>query len=158
MKAVVVYYSYTGKTELVAKAIAGVTGAELRKIEEVKKRKGIWGFIRGGKEAALDQRVAIQPISSDWGDADLIFIGCPLWAATAPPALKTFLDPVDFGGRKVVAFCTYGGSNTKKLEQVMTALVQEKNGTFVDFFAIRTGGASHETIIRQGEEQAKKYL
>lgn len=158
MKAIVVYYSYTGKTELVAKAVAGVTGAELRKIEEVKKRKGILGFIRGGKEAVLDQRVAIKPVSTDWGEADTVFIGCPLWAATAPPALKTFLDQVDFGGRKVIAFCTYGGSSTDKLRDSMQKLIEAKHGEFLDFFAIQTGGAKHETIIRQGEEQAKKYI
>ncbi|WP_148677113.1 flavodoxin family protein [Staphylothermus hellenicus] len=38
MKALVVYYSKTGKTELVAKEIARVLNTDIRKVEEAKKK------------------------------------------------------------------------------------------------------------------------
>ena len=47
----VVDYSRTGNTHLVAKAIAHVCGADLERIREVRSRRGLWGYLRSAREA-----------------------------------------------------------------------------------------------------------
>lgn len=45
MRTLIVYYSKTGKTELVAKEIARVLNGEIRKVEEIKKGGSFSDFI-----------------------------------------------------------------------------------------------------------------
>lgn len=158
MKTTVLYYSYTGKTDLVARAIAGATGAELRRIEEVRRRKGIFGFIRGGMEALKGKKTEIRPIATDFAGSDLVFIAAPIWAGKIPPALNTFLDQADLAGKKVVGICTFGGSPTEGFARMLSERVQEGKGEWVGFFDIKTGGAKNEEIIRRAEESSGKYL
>lgn len=158
MKTVVVYYSYTGRTDLAARAIAMLAGAELRRVEEVRRRSGIFGFIRGGIEAVRGKKTEIKPINSDFSGSDLVFIAAPLWGAKLPPALNAFLDRADFGGKKVVGFCTFGGSATEVFSRTLAERVRERNGSWTGFFTIKTGGVKKEEIIRCAEESAKKFL
>ena len=41
---------------------------------------------------------------------DMVFIGYPVWAATLPQAVRTFLSEYDFSGKTVIPFCTHDGS------------------------------------------------
>ena len=41
---------------------------------------------------------------------DTIYVGFPIWWGIAPSVVKTFLDQLDLSGKKVITFCTSGGS------------------------------------------------
>ena len=43
-------------------------------------------------------------------DADVIFLGFPIWWYREPSIIDSFLDAYDFGGKTVIPFLTSGGS------------------------------------------------
>ena len=54
-------------------------------------------------------------------DYDVIFLGYPIWFGTYAPPVSTVLASVDFSGKKVVPFCTFGSggldSSVKDLQE-----------------------------------------
>ena len=44
-------------------------------------------------------------------DADLIFVGYPVWWYREPSIIDSFLSAYDFTGKKIVLFATSGGSD-----------------------------------------------
>ena len=45
---------------------------------------------------------------------DTIYLGFPIWWYTAPRIINTFLESYDFSNKKVVLYCTSGGSSIDK--------------------------------------------
>ena len=43
-------------------------------------------------------------------DADVVFLGFPIWWYREPSIIDSFLDAYDFSGKRVVPFFTSGGS------------------------------------------------
>jgi len=41
---------------------------------------------------------------------DVIFVGYPIWCGKEPMIIRTFLEKYNLKGKKIVPFCTSGGS------------------------------------------------
>lgn len=156
MKVLIVYYSLTGKTELVAKAIANILNAELRKVEEVKRRK-IIGHFSGGFSAAKGACSEIKTMDFDIQDYDLVFIGTPVWAIKPTPAINAFISKTDFKDKEVVIFVTMGGFGGKSTIKALVNAIKLKKGKVINSFAIRTGGVKYRKIIEKGNEIGRQY-
>lgn len=109
-KMLVVYYSQTGNTKAVATEIATKLGADIDEILPLEPYENDFKATldRGKKE--LDEGIcpAIQPLTFNAADYDVIFIGFPVWFGTYAPPVATYLDQMDLKGKKVVPFCTFG--------------------------------------------------
>lgn len=149
MNAVIIYYSLTGKTELVARAIGKTLNAELRRVEDVRK-KGILGIISGAISAVRGACGEIKPMDFNIENCDIVFIGSPVWVSRPPPAINTFISKSNFKGKKVVLFVTMRVSGDKRAIKEMSDVVESKGGKIIDSFAIRTGGVDNEKIIEEG--------
>ena len=158
MKTIVIYYSWRGKTELVARAIAETISADLKRIEEVKERKGLFGFISGGYQAAREKYSRIKPLAVNLALYDLIFIGTPVWAAKPSPAVNSFINQQNFSGKKVVLFCTMGGFGGEKACRVMKDKIEKRGGEVIARFCIKTGGMERGDIIKEGEKIGRIFL
>lgn len=155
MKALVVYYSFTGKTELVARAIAQTLNADMRKIEEVKKRKKPFVFLTGGYEAIRGKSSEIKEMDFNL-DCDLLFLGTPVWAGRPTPAVNAFVSKADFRNKKVVLFVTMLGISGKATK-ILTDAIESKGGKIIDSFSIKTAGVETERIVERGNEIGSKY-
>ena len=66
-------------------------------------------------------RPEIKDIMVDINSYDTIYVCFPIWWGIAPNVVKTFLDKIDLTNKKIVAFCTSGGSSllpaTKDLQE-----------------------------------------
>jgi flavodoxin len=112
-KALVVYYTRTGTTRLLAEAIQQASGADLEEIVDPKKRSGVLGYLASGRDAWRKKTADIQVASKEPADYDVLIIGTPVWAFTMTPAVRTFLERHRGKLRKVAFFCTMGGSGDK---------------------------------------------
>ena len=108
----VVYYSRTGKTRLVAEKLAGLLGADLAEIRERKDRRGALGFISGGADTMLKRDVALEA-APDPGTHRVVLLGMPVWAFQPPAPVRAYLAQTDLTGKTVCAFCTSDGSSGK---------------------------------------------
>ena len=109
-KALVLYYSQTQTTEKVAQEIAARLGADIEEILPVQPYDGTYQetITRSGEERSSGRMPAIQPLKANLKDYDVIFLGYPIWFGTYALPVVTLLDEVDFSGKKIVPFCTFG--------------------------------------------------
>ena len=158
MKSLVVYYSLTGKTKLVAQAIAEALNATLLEIKETKPRKpGILVYLTGGFAATINRRSKINPIDVDLKQYERIFIGSPIWNSRPAPAVNSFIYQTNFEGRSIIPFFTMGGNNAEKALANITAKIERSQGKVVGSFAITSSGLSDEEIIARAKEAIKNY-
>jgi flavodoxin len=61
-----------------------------------------------------DCRPAISGKAADMDQYDVVFVGFPIWWGREPSVVDTFLDAYDFSGKKIIPFCTSGGSGIGK--------------------------------------------
>jgi len=128
MKSLVVYYSLTGKTKLVAQAIAEALNATLLEIEEKKPRKlGPLVYLLGGFAAIMNRGTKINPIDVDLKQHERIFIGSPIWASRPTPAINSFIYQTNFEGRSIIPFFTMGGDNSEKALANITTKIEKRS-------------------------------
>lgn len=131
-KILVVYYSRTGEeygvgkiskgnTAIVAEFIAQKTGGDLFELKPVTPYPDSYEECK--KVASREKATKARP--SFVGDVDIsgyeiIFCGYPIWYGDAPQIVYTFLEAHDFGGKKIVPFCTHGGSGLSSTDQIIS--------------------------------------
>ena len=158
MKPLILFYSLTGKTKLVAQTIAEALPAELVEIEEVKPRRRVFAtYLTGGFAAITNKGSKISPINVNLKQYDTIFIGSPIWASRPTPAINSFIYKTNFESHSIVPFFTMGGSNSDKALGNITAKIERSQGKVVGSFAIRTYGLTDEEIIARSKDAARNY-
>jgi flavodoxin len=158
VKPLVVYYSLTGKTKLVAQAIAEALNATLVEIKETKPRKlGPFVYLTGGFAATINRGSKINPIDVDLKQYERIFIGSPSWNSRPAPAINSFIYQTNFEGRSIIPFFTMSGTNPEKALANITAKIEKSQGKVAGSFAITSYRVSDEEIIARAKEAIKKY-
>ena len=56
-------------------------------------------------------RPEIKEFNKEINNYDTIYIGFPIWWGIVPNIIKTFLDGIDLNNKKIITFCTSGGSS-----------------------------------------------
>ncbi len=112
----VAYFSATGTTKRVAKKIAELTGGDLYEIVPKNPYSSAdlnWNDnnSRSSKETAdPNVRPEIGSNDIDLSSYNTIYLGYPIWWGDAPRIMLTFVEKYNFDGKKVIPFCTSGGS------------------------------------------------
>lgn len=114
MKAVIVYFTHSGNTELAAKNLNAVTGAMMvRMMPEQPYSSEDVDWVNEQSRCTrehLDQslRPAIKPVDVDFAKVDTVFIGFPIWWHEEPAVIRTFLDDYNdqLKGKVLYPFCT----------------------------------------------------
>ncbi|MDD5679209.1 MAG: flavodoxin [Kiritimatiellae bacterium] len=158
MRNLVVYYSYTGNTELAAKTLAEIIKADIIKIEDVDRPSKDKAY-KAGKEASIQGKSwPVKPFKTDLSAYDRIFVGCPVWFGMPTPEFNAFVEQVDFSGKQVVVFVTLGGGGYDKAVKSMTEKVAAKGGKVVSSFFIRTKTATKDDIVNKTKEISAQFL
>ena len=158
MKSLVVYYSLTGKTRLVAETIAEALNATLLEITETKMRKrGPSLYAIGGFEARMNKGSRISPIDADLEQYERVFIGSPVWNSRPVPAINAFIYSTDFEDRSAIPFFTMAGDNSETALANITAKIEKRRGKVAGSFAIKSYKVSDNEMIASAREAMKKY-
>jgi flavodoxin len=151
MKSLVVYYSRTGTTKAVGKAIAKEFKADSDEIIDLKKRLGPINWIIAGADAKKRRLTKIK-VKKKPESYDMIIIGTPIWANSMTPAVRTFLTNHNLKGKKMGFFCTRGGQVTEKPFGEMKKLVPKS--VFVGNLGIRMQDVKSDSY----EEKVKSFV
>ena len=129
-KILVVYFSRTGEeynvgkitkgnTEIVAEMIAGKVGADTFEIKPATPYPDAYEACTelAKQELEADARPTFVGNVDNLAQYDTIFIGYPIWWGTVPRVMMTFLESNDFSGKKIIPFCTHGGSGLAGTER-----------------------------------------
>ena len=125
MKILIVFYSRTGVTRELARALAGQLQADVCDVEEIfdqQDRSGPMGYITGGRDALMKHSTMIRSPSKSPADYDTVVIGTPVWAANMAPAIRAYVTAVRQDLPAVAFFCTMGGMGDKRTFRNMSEL------------------------------------
>ena len=154
-KAIVLYYSRTGDTRVVARTIQKALDCDLQEIKDLKDRSGIKGFWGGMKDVSNKVKADIKPETLNLEAYELIFICSPVWGMQFAPAITTVMSTMDFKDTKVVlaavARMNMKAENLKELSKEISS----KGGEVIKDFVIKTWFQSPEDIKEKTKEQIK---
>lgn len=158
MKNLVVYYSLTEKTHVVAQTLAKELGADIRRVEDVEKPDVTWWFIvRGGFAAMRGVESEIKPVDTGFQGYDRVFVGSPVWGGSPSTPINAFISRADFTGKEVVLFMTMGSDDAAGAIKKMSERIEKKGGKIAGSFAFSTGEATGEELAAKTREAAQRY-
>lgn len=110
-----------GTTEYVAEQIRLLTGGDIHRIETVDPYTADFDELRDVNHAEMQQGVLpeLKESNLDISSYDTVFVGYPVWAASVPQAVLSFLDEYDLSGKTVIPFCTHDGYGAGRSYQVI---------------------------------------
>lgn len=115
-KKLVAFFSCTGTTKKVAENLSKAIEGDLYEIVPTKLYTNAdlnWTDKSSSSSLEMNDKNSRPEIAtkvSNMEDYDTIFIGFPIWWYVAPRIINTFLESYDFSGKKIIVFCTSGGS------------------------------------------------
>ncbi|MCH5349037.1 MAG: NAD(P)H-dependent oxidoreductase [Oscillospiraceae bacterium] len=136
-KVLVAYFSASGVTKKVAEELAKVENADLYEITpEATYTAADLDWKDQQSRSTLEMkdpncRPAITGQVENMAQYDVVFVGFPIWWGREPSVVDTFLDAYDLSGKKIVPFCTSGGSDigeTAKRIKEITGSAQVDTG------------------------------
>ncbi len=111
-KILVAYFSHSGNTKKIAEEIQSKTGGELFEIRTVKEYSSDYNTVLDEAKAELNEK-ARPELSGKVDNIEqyqTVIIGYPIWWGKEPMIIRTFLESYNLKGKKIVPFCTSGGS------------------------------------------------
>ena len=154
-KTLVVYFSCTGTTELVAEYITEILGADSYRIvpEDPYTEADLAYYTNGRADQEQndpDARPTISGGVENMDEYDTIILGYPIWHGQAPRIISTFLESYDFSGKMIVPFCTSHssgiGSSASNLHSLCAESVEWRDGKRFE------SGVSKESVQKWIEE------
>lgn len=136
----VIDYSRSGNTHKVAQQIAGACHADLEQIRDVKPRRGLWGWIRSGREAMRAIPADIRPPTRDPSNYDLVVLGSPVWAGHVSSPMRAYLGELSGRLACTALFVTEGGSGGPKALAEMSDLAGHQPVATLELRAKELGG------------------
>ena len=116
MRKLIAYFSASGSTEKLAQTLARAADAALYEIKPTVPyaRKDLNWMDKKARSTVEMQDPNCRPPLADTAapvaEADVIFLGFPIWWYREPSIIDSFLDAYDLTGKTVVPFFTSGGS------------------------------------------------
>ncbi|MBQ7473412.1 MAG: NAD(P)H-dependent oxidoreductase [Oscillospiraceae bacterium] len=116
MKKLVAYFSASGSTARLANTLSAAADAaifEIRPAVPYERRDLNWMDKKARSTVEMQDpgcRPALADAAAPVAEADVIFLGFPIWWYREPSIIDSFLDAYDFSGKTIVPFFTSGGS------------------------------------------------
>lgn len=103
---------FVGNTEIVARLLQKLTGAELFKIEPVTPYSGDYYVCinQARRDLQKDSRPELNARLEKLDDFQIIYLGYPIYWETMPVAVFSFLEQFCWAGKTILPFCTHEGS------------------------------------------------
>lgn len=111
MKKLVVFYSYTGHTKMIAENIQQKLNCDILEIKPVKPYSTDYRTVVDEEQnnSSVGKTPDIQKIDKNLNDYDEIIIGTPVWWYTIAPVIRTFLTQNDLSNKTIKPFATNAG-------------------------------------------------
>lgn len=137
-KTLVVFFSRSGNTELMARKIALLKDATVVPIQSKRDNIGFWGWIQAMQDAR-NLTAEITPSKIDMSAYDTIYIGSPIWLYSPAPQVFEFIKNNNFTGKKVILFNSMNSKFEQKYIDDFKNIIEQNGGTFEKHFYIIRG-------------------
>lgn len=153
MRSIIIFYSKSGNTTLVANTIKKSTNAHIKEINDYWNHKTVLDYLF----PTIFDSAQTNNFNINIDYYETIFIGTPVWFGSVTPAIVKFIKNTDFKGKNVVLFNTMklvgGESSIKRLSKI----VNESGGNVISAFSIKTN-TNKEEIIKNTNRAIKDLI
>jgi len=104
--ALVVYYSRTGKSEIIAKTIAENFSADIVQLKAPQYGEGFVGYLRATIDCTINRTTTIDIPAVDLSKYSFVFLVCPIWGWDICVPMKTFIIQSDFKNDNLIMVTT----------------------------------------------------
>mgnify|MGYP004481674089 CR=1 FL=1 len=146
-----------GSTEKAAEMLAGLTGGELYKIQQVQPYSEEYQTCIAQAKADLQKnaRPEVLDLPDDLDAYNTIYLGYPNYWGTMPMAVYTFLEHYDFTGKTIHPFCTHEGSGlshtVQDIEHTSFGKVKRKQQKCSIHAGLRRDGSRSDTSLSDSQ-------
>lgn len=155
-KTLVVYFSATGSTKVVAETVADTVGADLFEITPVDPYTSDdldWNdsnsrvSVEHSDESKRDVPLT-KTVPDNWNDYDTVFLGYPIWWGSAAWPVNNFVKGNDFSGKTVIPFCTSASSGIGQSDKDLAKMAGTGNWKDGERFSYDTSSSKVETWVK----------
>lgn len=128
MSKLVVYFSYTGNTRMIANKIKEKLNCDILEIKTVVPYSNDYDTVVNDEHnsEASNYLPEIQDISLDLSKYNEIILGTPVWWYRPVPAIRTFLTQNDLSGKVIKPFATNAGWLGRTFKEIKTLCPDSK--------------------------------
>lgn len=145
----VVCYSRTGTTRLVADAIARQLGCGVEELIDTRNRRGFAGAVRSVIDSIRKAQTVLAPIQHNPADYDLVIVGSPVWSGSLTPAVRTYLTSYGRQLKRVAFFCTERASGA---DRVFEEMITASGRAPIAVLAVHADEIAHDAYLRGVDE------
>lgn len=122
MNKLVVYFSYTGNTKMIANKIREKLNCDILEVKTVIPYSEDYDTVVNDEQnsEASNHLPEIQDIGIDLSKYDEIILGTPVWWYRPVPAIRTFLNQNDLSRKTIKPFATNAGWLGKTFKEIRT--------------------------------------
>jgi len=147
----IMYYSKTGKTQIVADELKALMPDA--RVVEIKSDVGIMKAVMWHQ--LFNRNACNEPIAIDLEKYDRVILCSPIWLQKISSPMRTIINTVPLTGKQVqmVVMCAghFGEGGQKKLKKQLAS----KEINLVSLAIIKSGNKTDEDIRKQVQEQLK---
>jgi menaquinone-dependent protoporphyrinogen IX oxidase len=147
----IMYYSKTGKTRIVADELKALMPDA--RVVEIKSDVGIMRAVMW--QQLFNRNACNEPIAVDLEKYDRVILCSPVWLQKISSPMRTIINTVPLAGKQVQMFVVcaghFGEGGQKKLKNQLAS----KEINLVSLAVIKSGNKTDEDIRKQVQEQLK---
>lgn len=153
-KIIVVYFSHSGNTRVIANDIHNIAGGDIFEIKSVQTYPEDYDAVvaKAKQELNSGYKPVLKTKVENIAQYDMVFIGYPNWWGTFPAPVKTFLSEYDLAGKTIAPFCTNEGSGLGRSVEDISKLCPKSN--LLEGLAVR--GSAVKTAQTKVSDWLKK--
>lgn len=146
---IVLYATRSGHSRVLALDLGSRLGAEVREIGDLVNRKGLFGWLRSGGQAAMKKATPISDPALDLGRVSTIVLVQPVWASAICPPIRSWLraHAKELTGKRIALLTSSMGTSASVLRSA-----------FESEFASDTGKLAACANILQQAGQAERDI
>jgi flavodoxin len=118
MKALIVYYSRTGRTRKIADALKSAINADVEEIQDTKNREGLIGWLTAGKDSMTKTTTFLKEAKFNPAHYDVVVIGSPTWNRSVSVPIRTYIKQHLEDLKHVALFSTGDGEEKDALKEM----------------------------------------
>jgi len=153
---IIVYYSRTGKTRIVANALKEQLPCEIAEIKSTEDREGFWGVITCVLDSLFNRDDVIEPFNKDLKGYNPIIIASPIWIGKLSSPARTFMKQAGLNGKEVYIVLTYNGSFTEEKENILKEGLTSQETNLKELYKVVTKEKTDEEIKKDISTQLEK--
>jgi multimeric flavodoxin WrbA len=155
-KPLVVFYSRTGKTRIVANALVQHFSCDIEEIKSTEDRAGILGAFTCVLDQLLDRDDYLLPYNKDLSAYNPVIIATPIWLGNLSSPIRTFIKQTGLKDKDVYLVLTFNGRLTEEKEKLVKESLATQGINPREIYKVITKEKAEEDLVKELNRQLEE--